>query len=407
MTGRERILAGGIGGALGLYGAYWGGRTFIYEPYQEKKAAIATEKVRNAERTGDLARKITLLQNWQRRTASTLAAREEKAMQTFREDVQKLLAAHNLTADENLTVTPRSRDVQIKTLNGETYTELTLTIDVRGELGQMVDFLRDIYRRPYFVCVSKWNMNAESGGPNPTAGGGGKSGTRGRPSATGQRHNNGAKAASHLESEPSSAPVDQPLAASPAGGPRLKFTVSLTTLVLPENHDAPHTPLNATDLETKLGDLVPASQDFIEIASINPFSVWEPAKPPPVDTPVAKGPDATATKPVTPTPPPPRTKDTLVATVSLNGEPVAYIRNEDRKQDEARKYKLNDDLEGGRIILIHPYGVVARGKPGTANAGKEFFYPLGSLLSERKELSQVNPDEIPGMLDELALVKRQ
>lgn len=409
MTNREKILAGGMGAVLGLYGGYWGIKSLVYQPYVDKKLAIQAEKDRNALLTTDANRRIALLQNWQLQTSRTLAANEEKAIQVFREDVQRLLSAHGLTADENLAVTPRSRPIRSKVLN-EDCTELTLNIEVRGELGQMVDFLRDMYRRPYLLSVDKLTMSPESGGPNPSASAN-KPSNRPR-SASGSRKPGPSLSAGKPNGAPgaasSSAPAEPTalaLSPSPSGGPRMKFSLSISTLVLPENHDAPHNVLSPTDIETKVSDLLSNDLDYTEIAAVNPFKVWEPEKA----TPVAEGPKEATTQtsqPPKPPPPLPKSKETLIATLSLDGVPLAYVRNEDRKQEAPRELKLNDELDGGHIVLIHPYGMVVRMKAGSATAGKEFFYPLGALLSEKKEVSSVKGDEYPGVLEELALVRR-
>ena len=76
------------------------------------------------------------------------------------------------------------------------------------------------------------------------------------------------------------------------------------------------------------------------------------------------------------------------STVGLDGEPRAYVVDKQQLDQPPTAYRLDDPIDDGKLILIHPQGIVVRSN------GKNYFYPLGSSFRDREELSAADRPEI-------------
>ena len=146
--------------------------------------------------------------------------------------------------------------------------------------------------------------------------------------------------------------------------------------------------------------------DYDVIEEKNIFKEWLPPRPdPPKPAPtVATGPD----KPVVRTAARDPRKDYLmlkVVGVGTENGPVTWIMDENNLADPPAKKRVGDEMDyQGRVILIHPKGVVVRineTKKGRTET-KEYFYPLGKSFEEREPL---DPAEHPEVARELRLVR--
>jgi hypothetical protein len=97
---------------------------------------------------------------------------------------------------------------------------------------------------------------------------------------------------------------------------------------------------------------------------------------------------------------PPRPNKKLVGTTSTNGELVAYVRNEGRRELPLERVGLNESIDDGTLVLVHPRGIVVQveEQAGEAFAFRYYVYRLGTPFTEREEL---NPEVYPGIREEL------
>jgi hypothetical protein len=116
-------------------------------------------------------------------------------------------------------------------------------------------------------------------------------------------------------------------------------------------------------------------------------SIWEkqPFTRPPVA--VAKV-EPPPTQPPPPPPPPGWTGDPLRNQKKIVG---CWAANQEvmvtNTASNQREYvRVGGQLDGGRLLLVHPYGVMVRRKEG--NERREYLYPLGEMLSSAVALAE-------------------
>ena len=201
----------------------------------------------------------------------------------------------------------------------------------------------------------------------------------------------------------------------PAPEPKLTIVMTLTTLVLPEVKDIGHPTLDLVALNDPEAEPLLVSpprltqEDLVaynDIQKVNFFRVYE--KPVAVvrrtqepDQP-EKGPDE---PPPPPPPPPDRRRNAHKFVVSgmgwLDDGPIAYVINIDETTDPPNAYRLNDDVDDGKLVLIDPRGIVVRVPPsgrGSSGPQKNYFYALGGTFKEREEISPDKHPEISRLL---------
>jgi hypothetical protein len=87
----------------------------------------------------------------------------------------------------------------------------------------------------------------------------------------------------------------------------------------------------------------------------------------------------------------------------LEEGPVAYVVDPDDPTEPPQEYRLNDEVDDGKLVLIVPEGMVVRVPPksGQRQPPTHYFYPLGSNFKEREE---VDPSVHPQVSRLLQLV---
>lgn len=378
MNQRERVLAGCVASVIVVSGGYALIKSQVYEPAQQLKADIASEREYRNTLEVRLNGSEGIVQRWQEQTGQTLDQEWFAAHQAFREDVGLLLKRNNLT--DGLKINKHKERVA-KDGPREGFIELPLAVRVEGRLTDLDNFLRDFFQRPYLVRLDKLQLGAEH--------------TR-----KSKKRKKGARSE-----------------------PQLGISMILSTLVLPKvkNVDHPTFDLAAFNNPDPEAELVLAAaprlrwqeemDTYGEIAEKNVFENYEPPPPPPV---ARDRPKPLEQRKEDPPPPPPPVNprpdaDKLVVrgTGWLDDGPIAYVARSDRLDEPPTGYRLNDDVDDGRLVLIVARGIVVRTTPpkrGPRRPAKHYFYPLGSTFAEREE---VDPDAHPEIERQLRVVLGQ
>ncbi len=361
MKKSEKTLAGCLVAVLAVFMGYKIVHSMIVVPREELGRAIARAEDRLEKRRARRRQHDQIVAQWTGATARTLGADYKIAQDRFREDVAVLLDRNKLTEDRSIAAYKERRE---KKGPARGFVEVPIAVRVTGKLSDLVNFLRDLYQRPYLVRVDKLSVQAEL-----------------------KKKKKGSKAGA-------------------AGGnrdPRLNISMTLSTLVLPKLPKVAHPTFDLADLRNpeKAEKLLASArrlssrpEAYSEITKVNPFRIWEPPRPKAV---AKKPPKRTEPKPKhTPPKPPPRRnaeKWVLVGTAS-DGRPVAYVSNEDDLAAPLREYRLNAKVDDGTLVLIVPEGMVVRvrRKVGRRTTTHDYFYALGKSFKERVE---VRPDKHP------------
>jgi len=203
---------------------------------------------------------------------------------------------------------------------------------------------------------------------------------------------------------------------TPTGGKDSKLVrllVDIHAMVLPELGlefaeidplvDYPLAPITPEEWEGFKGY---AGNDLLAYADIWKGDLFSPYKPPPPPPPAPPSPpppkkDEPKPRPTntkTPKPPtapvdkPDPTRKETVLTGIAGSDDVREVITEHNKTKERKYYRAGEDLDGGKIVLVHPLGAVVYKKD------KEYVYLLGELLSASKELSPAEFPEITSAL---------
>lgn len=370
MTRREKVLGLCVGGAVAVTALVTLVRWTVLEPFETVQKNIRTEQQRTQVLTMQLRHMQDAERRWEALTRRTFAPASEPqvAQRRFREDLHRLVERHGLR-DPKLSPGSflRYRDQSIG---------VPLTITATGTLNEVVGFLRDFYRRDYLARADKvriaaeQNIIAEINNPRRDSGGsgrGGRGGAAGRDGAIGPN------------------------------GPELRVTISAITLVLPTPPGLPHPVIEGLPEESERGRLAEADLTAYNVLfEKNPFLPYQekPAPRPVVEAqPKPTEPGPVVTKP--PVDPRAGVENLyLRATISLDGEPAAFVTDGRRPMDKPQQYHLDQPVDDGTVALIHPTGMVVR--VVKEEGVRDYFYALGASFRERTEL---NPDEHPDVWD--------
>lgn len=370
MQQREKAIAGILVTVIVGYGGFTLVKKAVIEPRRNLQERIADENKLRDELEVRLNGAEAIIAGWQGWTKQTLDTDPFVAHQAFREDVDLLLDRNKLTQD---LTTNKGAVYSDRKGPQEGFAVLPLTVKVKGELDNLVNFLKDLYQRPYPVRVEKLNLRAELA-----------------------RRPSGSKSK------------------GPTPPPKLNITMTLNTLVLPAIEDVEHPTIDLAALNDPGGQPVLASaarlqqEDlaaYNEIANPNPFQIYEPPPPPP---PVVREPrevkEPVERNPVVRTPPDPRRdahKFVVTGTGCLDDGPIAYVINTDKDAEPPDGYRLNDEVDDGKLVLVVPQGIVVRVTPEsrarTAEA-KNYFYTLGGTFKDREEVTAADHPEVARLL---------
>ncbi len=362
MTQRERRLAIIVGGAIVAVFAGQGVQRFVLSPLKKLNDDIVTAQVRRAELQGELSNGTRIARFWQERTAATLATRREDVRQIFRQQINEMLEKYGLTANVRL------GDGMAQQITSDGFVAMPVQVRCNGNLQTFIDFMMDFYRRPMLARVTSFTLQAERLAP--------------RRSRDGQ---------------PAEAPTE----------PGLSITFNAAALalpVLPDVKDQRHGQFDQLEGRARLKN---AEEAYAQLTARNVFMKWSP--PPAV---VVQKPPDPAPRERTRGEPPPRRPDPppadprrdadkfrLVATEAYLGVPYAYVRDTRNLEAPMAEYQLSADLDAGKLVLIHPKGIVVQ-TSDDAGDGKYFFYPIGESFKDRVELSAT---EHPDLAAELGL----
>lgn len=359
MTGREQMLAKIVGASVGVLTLYQTTQWLIVQPFRAVTHDLARARAVRQSLELMSRRESRAADDWRSRVERTLSADPVQAANLFRRDVEGLLKAHHLDRDGVVqSNAPRTAK------NG--LIEVPLAVTAKGRLADVVGFLRDFYRRPYLTQVSRLMLNAGDAKPKDNPG---------------ARSAHRDKAASDL----------------------ISIELAVVTLVLPARPDIRATPIGSLEsLAERVDDGRLARADtgeYDRILAANIFG-W-PAPPviaradPPPATQDARIDDSPRIERKKPDPPRPREKVVVCGVASMHGEYEAYVRSEGKNLEPPRTYRLRDEFDGGRIVLIHPLGLVVR-RPanGEAGAPRDVFYPLGMSSEDREREKPTLPAEV-------------
>ncbi len=364
MSPREKILASLIAAVILLVGGVSLVRSRLVEPLNQKRATLRQLNERRGELELRLAHEAATRNDWQDRTKRMIATGAFEAEELFRSDLAQMLRNAGLA---DVSLRPRAALVTKKGFR-EGFIEVPFSINAQGTLDQVVGFLREFYQRPYYVRISELSLSAVQTGAAAAA-------------RRGANRRGGA---------------DEPL---------LNVIIVASTLVLPETPGIKPVPLDPNQI-TQPDTWLLAQADlnsYNDIATVNLFRLYEPPKPTPPrpDPPVAQNTER-------PTPPvaPPRDPRAdmrelrLAATTSTNGDLVAWIVRKGA-YEAPQPVRLNEVFDDGKLVLIHPTGIVIRVLPegDPQSPPTDYFYVLGA--EDLYERVVVDPAEHPDIARDL------
>lgn len=397
MTKRERNLAILVGGTLGGLALWSAVSRMAVAPFKTVREQITAAQRQQNELTVKLGQTAKVREQYAALTDRTISADAATAGFKFREEIHGLLEAHGLRE-------PFTNELPAHGLP-DGVTEVAVSVRANGTLSEIVGFLVDFYQRPYLARIDKIRLTVDEHGASANA----KTGTASKPPPRTTPAAGNKSKKSPAGGEPSSpSPVRASRAAEDDAGPRLKLTLTAVTLVAPPIKGIPYNPGTAVAVAGGQGRLGLPVEDYALIYDTNLFKEWKPPKQvvkvDPPDDPPNKNREEGVTPPPPPLPPP-AAKKTLVSTSARAGELRALVRNDDKDTEPLQKVQLNDALEDGKVVLIHPRGIVvhvttARG----SDSGKSFFYKLGKPFSDRVELTSA---EFPELWAELQTALEQ
>lgn len=387
MNPREKMLASAVVTLLVLSAVWAGVRWGVIARWTELNKRIQEEERRAVRLEGKLLEARAAERRWA--ALRPLSHNADRATQRFRQDLSELLEQHGMQDDFTIRVLPQ-RKLKVASLKSKkvNFIEVRLSIQARGTLQQVMNFLCDFYRRDYLSRLDQLTLTAEDSPGRSRAVLAGRTRGRLRRGRTSRRSEG-----------PSYGPE----------GPTLNVSMLATALVLPEakglEQPVVTDPATPTDPKT-LGRLPRPAAEYAKVWDTNIFKLYQP--------PVAKA-VSEPKKPSTPRPAPetpkvaasppaePRPNKKVVAVCCLHGKLMATLRDEDHRELPLEKVTINDPVDDGTLVLVVPQGMVVQvveDRGATADI-KYYFYRLGTTFAERVEL---DPNEYPDIAQQLELV---
>jgi hypothetical protein len=288
--------------------------------------------------------------------ARTLAPDPDRAERIFRADMHRLLEGCGL---RDVKVSPQSHIVY---RNGSVGTPLTLS--ATGTLDQVVDFLCGFYQRDYIARLDRVRLVGDQ------------------------------RLISQVNSERGLEAGAIPDSAGAESGPELKVTMTAVALALPGLARLEGGAPSPADPRPPLTTLPRAPEDYDRIVLANPFRPYQPAGLTTVRGGASPaGTDITGDGGGKLDVRPPGPSCIVKGTTRLNGELIAYVRQEVPPARKMRKVRLDDQLDDGRVILIHPRGLVVR-VTDDSGVERDYFYRLGCRSGQRQRLDREAHPEV-------------
>ena len=384
MTQREKMMAGVVGAAAGIYFGYVAIQKLILEPNQQLIKNIQNEQEYRQKLELRLNGAAKTIENWYAETGRTLSGDYRDAHSAFREDVNVLLKRNHLNEDLSLTKYKERLD---KKWPREGFVELPVSVRVKGTLQELDNFLKDFFQRPYMVRVEKLDITADQAVAARAK--------RDKKSGKGGKRGN---------------TVDEQ---------KMSISLMVSTLVLPKMDDREHPTFDLARLnDPEAADSVQVAfadrlrhdpEAYNEIVAKNPFKLWTPPPPTPPRNPpqeiktqeVVDSRPKPEPPPVRPNPRPHADKMLVEGVARLDDGPIVYVADTSAASQPPAEYRLNDQVDDGKLILIVPEGIVVRvkEKSGRQNTTKNYYYPLGSTFRERVEVDPVEHPTIARYLE--------
>ncbi|MFH1747566.1 MAG: hypothetical protein ABIG44_11035 [Planctomycetota bacterium] len=369
MNPREKILATCLVGVLTLAGLGMVVRWAVVKRWQDLHNEIRT----TAQVEQDLRNRLKAARVAEERWAEfkPLSHNTHRAEQRFRQDISELLERHGMGEDVTIRALPA------RMLKSQ-FTEVRLSVQAHGHVNQLVGYLCDFYRRTYLARLEQLNIIAED-----QRKGGRRILTRGS-----SRMSRGHTQGTPLEHEEV----------------MLNINMTLTALVLPLDPDLEQGIATETEYPPgEPGRLPRESEEYDPIVATNIFQVWREQPKQVVRTTTQQAREvAVNDTPREIEPPPSRPDKILIGVTSTNKQLIAYVRDNDRLDLPPAKLRVNDPIDDGTLMLVHPRGMVVQVQEQSSNdfEFKYYFYKLGTLFSEREEL---DPDRFPEIHQQLEL----
>jgi hypothetical protein len=170
--------------------------------------------------------------------------------------------------------------------------------------------------------------------------------------------------------------------------------LTVSTIVLPTVQNIPPAPV----AEIKATEQPRLARELLAYALIHEKNLFEEYQPPVVEPPApveAVKASEKKSEEVKESPKPPPSERAVVSTMAFDGKLFADVQDLDKPANPLTRVTLNETMDDGKVVLIHPKGVVVRVGNGRGNGGfKDFLYKLGRPFKEREELSAEKHPEI-------------
>lgn len=381
MTQRERWLGMLFGGTVAGLALWWGVNHMIVTPFKNVQAGIRSARNVGIELENKLREYAKVSENWQVRTHKTLAVDPKDAQLRFTENTNLLLERHGLLngpSGRETKVTPGSL---VHDKNG--FWTVPITVQASGTLKAIVGYLIDFYRQDYLSRIDRIDMQVDQGAITAFE--------KSKPGAAPKRGKGG----------PANGPAGPAIGPD---GPPINVTIYASTVTLPSVARIKPTPIEQIE-ELENGRLRYPVSTYAEIVQDNLFAPYQPPPPPP-PPPATQQAQIAATQPepqktivpVVVTPPRDAPEQhLLLGTTVLNGEALAYVKDERHPGDELTKYHLDDPIDDGTLLMIHQRGIVVRAKQPDGRK-VDYFYPIRvpnpASFADREELTPVNHPEV-------------
>jgi hypothetical protein len=372
MTRRERIMSLAMGAVVATFGLYVIVKWVVLTPFTNVDKQIESEMVRGENLAAQLHKLSDAPQEWSAIVGRTFSDDPQEAQRRFREDMHQLAS----TLLHNAKVSPGTL---IKYKDGST--GAPVTISAEGTLNEVVSFLRAFYQREYLARLDKVQISAEQTVINDVN----SASRQGRTTPTPRRGRGGG-------------PTVTPAAGAPGGagpnGPQLKVVVNAVTLVLAPAPGVPvkFIPDGPVEEHPKGRNL----QELDEYNAIFAHNLFTPFQPKPVAATQSTVEVATTQKiePHIEAPPPPPVVYTSVvrAMTALHGELIALVYDDAKPTEEPRQVRLDEAFDDGKLVLIHPEGVVVRVEKDGQRT--DCFYPFGESAKSRVKLTREAQPEV-------------
>jgi hypothetical protein len=382
MNPRERVLAVLVGSVLVLAALWAGVRYGVVHRWQALEDDIRAQQRRVADLRAELNVARGAVARWNR--LRPLSRNVDRAEDSFRAKISQLIERHGLAGDFTVNVlSPRTISVDRDT----SFTEVRLSIKTSGTLQQFMGFTCDFYLDPdlSLARLDRVSLVAEERARRTEQSADARRGRRAR--TTGGR-----------DSGPDYGPE----------GPNLSMTITATTLVLPDLRGIEvASGAEATEPDESVSGRLPSpAEEYAKVWDQNIFALYQP--PPPVvaarpteeDPPPVVVPDE---QPAPTAPPKPRPNKSVVGRASVDGKLVVHVRDDDNWSSPLEKVFINDPIDDGTLVLVHPHGIVVQ----VEEAGRQgprweyYFYPRNASGARFRDRVRLEPGLYPEIQREL------